>query len=100
MLFASVSLLLLLLFIYLVYRRRFTQQNETKLSKQHRQNLETNLLIHDQFEYRLPTIHSSLPTIIEENSSTLSPSNSSNKFTPLSTLTNTPTSSSSSVVSG
>ena len=92
MLIASISLLLLLLFfIYLVYRRRWTKQNEHKLQKlqqQRRRSLENNPLIHEQFEYRLPSIHA-LPTIAEESPRILSPSNSYNKFTPLSPSINT-----------
>jgi hypothetical protein len=89
---ASISLLLLLLF-YIIYRRRCIKLNENKLHKQqqqqqHRQSLENNLLISEPFEYRLPTIHA-LPTIIEENPSILSPSNSYNKFTSLSSSTDT-----------
>jgi E3 ubiquitin-protein ligase RGLG len=83
LLFTSISLLLLLLFIYFIYRRRCEQENEKKLLKQHRLNLES---IPEPYEYRLPLIHA-LPTIIEENSPTLSPSNSLNKFAPLSTST-------------
>jgi hypothetical protein len=92
---ASISLLLLLLF-YIIYRRRCTKLNENKLQKQRRQSIENNLLIHEPFEYRLPTIHA-LPTIIEENPATLSPSNSYNKFDPLSSSSN---STSSPVVTG
>jgi len=93
---ASISLLLLLLF-YIIYRRRYTKLNENKLHKQQRrQSFENTLLIHEPFEYRLPTIHA-LPTIIEENPATLSPSNSYNKFDPLSSSSN---STSSPVVTG
>jgi hypothetical protein len=78
----SVSLLLLLL-TYIFYRRRYTKLNETKLSGQ---RLEANLLNHEPFEYRLPTVRA-LPTIIEENPAILTPASSYNQFIPLSSPT-------------
>lgn len=95
---AFISLLLLLLLFYIIYRCRCTKLNENKLHKQqqHRQSSENNLLIPEPFEYRLPIIHA-LPTIVEENPATLSPSNSSKSFTPLSSATN---STSSPIVTG
>ncbi len=91
LMFASISLLLLLL-IYFIYRRRNTNLTENKSNKQQsRQSFENIILIPEPLDYRLPPIHA-LPTIIEENSSTLSPSNSSNKLNPFSSSTNTSTS--------
>ncbi len=94
---ASISLLLLL-FLYIIYRHRSTKLNEHKLHKQQqrRHSFEKNFLIPEPFEYRLPSIHP-LPTIIEESPAILSPSNSSNRFTPVLSSTN---STSSPVVTG
>ncbi len=76
--------------MYIVYRRRCIKLNENKLTKKpHRPSREDNLLIHEPFEHRRLSIVQSLPTIIEENSATLSPSSSTNTLTPLSSLTNT-----------
>ncbi|CAF0742831.1 unnamed protein product [Rotaria sordida] len=88
---ASISLFLLLL-IYIVYQRRSTELNQKKLKdKRRRQSLEDNLRIHEPFNYHLPTIRL-LPTITEENSAALSPSNITNKLNPFANTTEiTPT---------
>ncbi|UJR36153.1 hypothetical protein I4U23_028887 [Adineta vaga] len=85
----SAFLLLLLLLIYIVYRQRSSKQNETQLHRQRRrQSHEDTCHLRDSTEYRLSSTPA-LPTIVEENSSTLSPSNSESKFTPLRHSTST-----------
>lgn len=85
---ASFSLLLLLLIIYVFYRRRCIKINDNKLNEQRRRrSLEESLLNQDPTEYRLPSVRK-LPTIAEENLTTLSPLNSSNKLTSTSNTTN------------
>ncbi len=73
----SISLLLLLL-IYIIYRRR---QNKEQIS-------EEPSPVREPSEYRLSAVRA-LPTITEENPTTLSPSNSNHNFTPLSTSAST-----------
>ncbi|CAF3385136.1 unnamed protein product [Rotaria sp. Silwood1] len=86
---ASIFLFLLLL-IYIVYRYRSTKLNEIKLNAKRRQQiLEDNLRIHEPFDYHIPTVIP-LPTIIEETSATLSPSNSTNKLNPFANTTDIP----------
>jgi hypothetical protein len=79
----SISLLLLL--IYIIYRRRQNKSNDGE------QTFEENIPIREPSEYRLSAVRA-LPTIAEENPAALSPSNSNHHFPPLSTSTNTTTS--------
>ena len=77
----SVSLLLLLIFI--IYRRRQNKTNDEE------QILEENIPIRESSsEYRSSSIRI-LPTIVEENPSALTPTNSNHNFTQLSTSTST-----------
>lgn len=76
----SISLLLLLL-IYIIYRRRQNKTDEEQIS-------EEPSPVREPSEYRLSAVRA-LPTITEENPTTLSPSNSNHNFTPLSTSAST-----------
>jgi len=80
MMWISISILLLLL--YIIYRRRQNKTNENE------QIFEENIPIREPSEYRLSAVRA-LPTIVEENPVTLTPSNSNHNFTPLSNSTNT-----------
>jgi hypothetical protein len=70
----SISLLLLL--IYILYRRRQNKTNGEQTS-------EENAPVRESSEYRLSSVQP-LPTIVEENPTTLSSSNSDHNFTPTS----------------
>ena len=75
----SISVLLLL--IYFIFRRLQNKTDEEQTSEEPIPSREPS-------EYRLSAVRA-LPTITEENPTVLSPSNSSNKFTPLSTSAST-----------
>ena len=77
-----VSVSLLLLLIYIIYRRRQNKIDE----EQEGQTLEERTPIRESSECRLSAVRA-LPTIVEENATTLSPSNSNHNFTPLTTST-------------
>lgn len=77
----SISLLLLL--IYIIYRRR---QNKTNDNDE--QTFDEHIPIREPSEYRLSAVRA-LPTIVEENLPTLTPSNSNHNFTPLTSSTST-----------
>jgi hypothetical protein len=83
----SVSLLLLL--IYVIYRRRQNKLDEEQ--DQEGQGFVEQTRSREPSEYRLSAVRA-LPTIVEENATTLSPSNSNHNFTPLVTSTNNTTS--------
>ncbi|CAF1025021.1 unnamed protein product [Rotaria sordida] len=77
----SVSLVLLLL--YIIYRRRQDDFDDDKENDEHgEQTFEENIHTLEPSEYRLSAVHS-LPTIVEENQITLTPSNSNANFTPI-----------------
>jgi hypothetical protein len=79
LMWTSISVLLLL--IYFIYRRLQNKTDEEQTSEEPIPSREPS-------EYRLSAVRA-LPTITEENPTILSPSNSSNKFTPLSTSAGT-----------
>ncbi len=75
LIWSTISLLLLL--IYIIYRRRQTKTNEEQIPSR------------ESSEYRL-SAGQVLPTITEENPATLTPSNSNHHFPPFSSSTTTP----------
>jgi hypothetical protein len=79
----SVSILLLL--IYIIYRRRQDKTNEEQ--EQEGQTFGEHIHTREPSEYRLSAVRA-LPTIVEENATTLTPSNSNHNFNPLATSTN------------
>ncbi|CAF1046187.1 unnamed protein product [Adineta ricciae] len=88
LLLTSASLLLLLL-IFIVYRLRSSAQNSTQHHGQRRRLSREDIRhLRESSEYRLASSQV-LPTITEESPSTLSPSNSESKFTPLLKSTST-----------
>lgn len=79
MIWTSVSLFLLLL-IYFIYRRRQNQLDENNKNDEFGgTHFEENFHTREPSEYRLSVVQS-LPTIVEENPVTLTPSNSSHNF--------------------
>lgn len=85
----SISLLLLL--IYIIYRRLQNNDNNNK-SNDREQTFDEHIPIREPSEYRLSAVRA-LPTIVEENPSTLSPTNSNHNFTPLISSSSTSTTS-------
>ncbi|UJR09948.1 hypothetical protein I4U23_014170 [Adineta vaga] len=87
----SVSLLLLLIFIVFRRGQNKSDENETNDEQQEQSNdatFEENIHRRESSEYRLSAVRA-LPTIAEENPTTLSPSNSNPKFTSYVTAINT-----------
>jgi hypothetical protein len=74
---------LLLFLLYIIYRRRQNKSNEER-----RPSYEEPVRSRESSEYRLSVVQS-LPTIVEENPATLTPSNSNHNFPPLLTTTST-----------
>jgi len=67
-----------------MYRHRQNKSNDGE------QTFEENIPIPEPSKYRLSAVRA-LPTIVEENPATLSPSNSNHHFPPFSTSTSTTT---------
>ena len=80
----SVSLILLL--IYIIYRR--SQDKSDEEQEQEGQTFEEHPRSRESSEYRLSAVRA-LPTIVEENPTILTPSNSNHNFTLLSTSPST-----------
>ncbi|CAF5059756.1 unnamed protein product, partial [Rotaria socialis] len=71
-----ISISLLLLILYIVYRRRQNKSDDdTEKDEQTAAAIDENISTRDQSEYRLSAVPA-LPTIVEENPITLTPSNS------------------------
>ncbi|CAM4753657.1 unnamed protein product [Rotaria magnacalcarata] len=77
----SISLLLLLI-LYIVYRRRQNKSDDdTEKDEQTEATIDENIPTREQAEYRLSAVPA-LPTIVEENPITLTPSDSNQNLTP------------------